>query len=93
MTGKSRKADDPPEILAFVEWMRAHRYTDISIKNMMHKVRKVYKEYPQFEGLPQYTDDLSYLYQRDGISHSAVAQYRRTYNRLYDFLEDVYGTE
>lgn len=86
-------ANDPPEILAFVEWMRAHRYTDLSIHTMMHKIRKVYRAYPGFIGMPQYADDLEYLYKRDGMSHSAVAQYRRVYNRLYDFLEDVDGNQ
>jgi hypothetical protein len=89
MTGNGRKKQDPQEILAFVEWMREHRYTELSIQNMMHKIRGVYAAYPHFQGLPECTYALDYLYNSRAMSHSAVSQYRRAYNRLYDFLEDT----
>ena len=84
----ARNKQDPQEILAFVEWMREHRYTELSIQNMMHKIRKVHNAYPGFAGLPKYADDLAYLYTRPNMSHSSIAQWR-AYNRLYDFLEET----
>lgn len=55
---RTNKIIDPPEILAFYEYMRERRYSEESINNMKHKIRRVYRDYPRFEDTPKYADGL-----------------------------------